>query len=103
MATSRAGVSGAQDKEAAPRLAEQLEAIELALKGLHACGRAVVMAPRSTLDLRPAARAAERAVAGALEAYDGRRDVVAALCDAVAATEELENELGRSATVDPGL
>jgi hypothetical protein len=104
MAIPNAGASAARGKaDEGPTLPEQLEALELALKGLHACGRALVMAPRSTFDLRPSARAAERAVTCLLDAYDGRRDTVMALVDAVAAAELLEAEIGKAAHADPGL
>lgn len=99
MASAAAG----QGIEKVQPLPEQHEALELALKGLHACGRALVMAPRSTFDLRPAARAVERAVAGALDAYDGRRELLAAHGDAIVACDELEQELRRAVQIDPGL
>lgn len=93
---------GKKGTETAP-LAEQLEALELALKGLHACGRALVMAPSSVFDLRPAGSACERAIVGALDAYDGRREVTAALTDAAAAADELGAEITRAVEIDPGL
>ena len=95
--------SAGKSEEQAPPLAEQLEALELALKGLHACGRALVMAPRSVFDLRPAGAACERAIVAALDAYDGRREVVTSLTEAAAAADELGAEIGRAVETDPGL
>src|SRR5512139_2251615 len=102
MAIPTGGVSSVL-AEKGPSLPEQLEALELALKGLHACGRALVMAPRSTFDLRPAARVTERAITCLLDGYDGRREAVTALVDAVAAAEQLEAELVKATEADPGL
>jgi hypothetical protein len=104
MAIPNGGVSSALvGSDKGPGVPEQLEALELALKGLHACGRALVMAPRSTFDLRPAARVAERAISCLLDGYDGRREAVTALVEGVAAAEELEAELAKATLQDPGL
>ncbi len=104
MAAPNVGVStkpGGSD--VAPPLSDQLEALELALKALHAIGRALVLAPRSTFDLRPAALAAEKAITCALDGYDGRRDTSTALVEAVSFTEDLEAELRNATSVDAGL
>ncbi len=103
--TNASGAGGASSGaiEAAPKLAEQLEALECALKALHGSARAVSLAPRSVFDLRPAASACERAIVGLLDGYDGRRDVIVALTEAAAAADELAAELERAVATDPGL
>lgn len=69
-------------------LPPQLRALEAALRLLHATGDALGAIPATQLDLRGAARALERAVGATLDAYDLRRDPLAASRDALSAIDE---------------
>jgi len=74
-------------EEPAP-LAAHVRAMETTLSLLHAAGEALAAQPASVADLRPIARALEMATVLVLDAYDARRDPVAALDDAVSALDD---------------
>lgn len=86
-----------------PQESPHVRAMETALGLLSAAGRAAVAAPSSRYDLRPLARALERAITGLLDAYDHRREPTAATRDALSACDEALYELERAVAVDPAL
>lgn len=82
---------------------KHLLAMETGLSLLEAACRAAVEAPSSEADLRPLASALERGIVALLDAYDVRRDPVAAVRDAMQACDEAAAEIERAKAVDEGL
>jgi hypothetical protein len=67
---------------------EHVRAMETALRLLHAVGRALESVPSSRADLPAIARPTERSIVALLDAFDSRRDPVAAIRDSLVAIDE---------------
>ena len=82
---------------------DHVQAMETALKLLHATGAALADSPATTFDVRPLAQALERAVTALLDAYDARRDPVAAIREAMVYCDEAAREIEQAKAFDEGL
>jgi len=84
-------------------IAKHVRAMEVALRTLHAVGSALLTLPVTIVDLRPAARAIEAAITGTLDAYDARRDPLAAIRDAITAIDEAGPAIAAASAVTEGV
>ncbi|HTJ82236.1 MAG TPA: hypothetical protein VL400_10960 [Polyangiaceae bacterium] len=86
-----------------PPIPKHVRAMEIALRTLHLTGAALATLPATTFDLRPAARALEVAITSTLDAYDARRDPLAATRDAMTALDEAKAIVSRASTELEGI
>lgn len=95
--------SSADDASRLAPIPEHVQAMETALKLLHAAGAVLVEAPATSFDLAPLARLVERAITCVLDAYDLRRDPIAAVRDAMVACDEAQSQVDQAKAFDQGL
>lgn len=93
----------APDPTGSQPIPKHLQAMETALRLLESAGRAACEAPATLADVRPLARALERAIVATLDAYDVRREPASALLDAMQACDDAAAQLDAIAEHDAAM
>jgi uncharacterized protein (DUF1800 family) len=93
----------APDETAPQSIPKHVQAMETSLRLIEAAARAAADAPATLADLRPLARALERAIGSTLDAYDLRREPTSALLDAMQACDDAVAALEQATKLDEAM
>ena len=93
----------APDETAPQSIPKHVQAMETSLRLIEAAARAAADAPATLADLRPLARALERAIGSTLDAYDLRREPTTALLDAMQACDDAVAALEEATKLDEAM